>query len=139
MIQGAPMFRNQANQNPKTGQDRGFTIIEVLIAMAIFSIGILGVAGMQVSAISGNGTARRSTEAFSLATDQIEKLMSLSYGDAELDSAGNPHQVVQGVYTIEWNVTDNGAGATPNTKNINVTVTSRGRTLSVDFVKARDV
>jgi prepilin-type N-terminal cleavage/methylation domain-containing protein len=134
------MFRNKANGNPKIVGDRGFTLIEVLIAMAIFSIGILGVAGMQVSAINGNGTARRSTEACAWATDQIEKLMSLPYGDAELDSAGNPHQVVQGVYTIQWNVTDNTApGGTPNTKNINVTVTSRGRTLSVDFVKARDV
>ena len=33
---------------------RGFTLLEVLIAVSIFSVGLLAVASMQISAIGGN-------------------------------------------------------------------------------------
>ena len=58
---------------------KGFTLIEVLIAMAIFSIGILGVAQMQIMAIKGNATARMLTDTVVQATDQIELLLLLPY------------------------------------------------------------
>jgi type IV pilus assembly protein PilV len=60
---------------------RGFTLMEVLIALAIFAIGILGVAKMQLSAISGNSSSRGWTEAATIGQQQMEILMSLPYDD----------------------------------------------------------
>ena len=42
--------------------ERGFTIVEVMVAIAILSVGILGVASMQVSAIRGNHFSDNTTE-----------------------------------------------------------------------------
>ena len=64
--------------------DRGFTLLEVVIALAIFSVGIMAVAGLQVSATNGDLRARLATEAATLAHDQAEKLLSIQY-DPDLD------------------------------------------------------
>ena len=83
---------------------QGFTLIEVLIALAIFSIGILAVAGMQIQSVSLNATARLQTEATTLAVEKIETLKVLPYDDADLDEGNNPHQEQAGSYSIVWEV-----------------------------------
>ena len=115
---------------------RGFTLIEVMIAMAIFSIGILAVGAMQINSTNTNTRARIHTEESTWVVDQIERLTALGYDDADLD-AGD-HAVVQGPYTVSWTVTDDSpvAGA----KSITVTVSSshhRARPITIEFIKAR--
>jgi prepilin-type N-terminal cleavage/methylation domain-containing protein len=83
---------------------RGFTLIEVLIVMTIFSTGILAAAAMQITSTKGNASARRMTEATALAEKQIEDLMQLPYDHADLDPANNPHASSQGPYAVNWNV-----------------------------------
>ncbi|RJX28452.1 MAG: prepilin-type N-terminal cleavage/methylation domain-containing protein [Desulfurivibrio sp.] len=68
-----------------TSRQSGFTLIEVLIAVAIFTIGILAVNAMQTAAIKGNSSANRITESSSWASDRIETLIGLNYSDADLD------------------------------------------------------
>ena len=65
--------------NHRCFADRGFTILEVVIALAIFSVGIMAIAGLQVSATNGDLRARLATEAAILAHDHAEKLLSLEY------------------------------------------------------------
>ena len=62
----------------KIYSSKGFTLLEVMITLTIFSIGILGVAKMQLSATSGNTSSRGVTEAASYGQQQIESLMALS-------------------------------------------------------------
>ena len=121
---------------------KGFTLIEVLIGMVIFSIGILAVAALQVSSTKGNSSARRITEATALAESQIEALMLLSvvdYDHADLNPANNPHVDIQDPYTINWNVTeiDLDANGTNDSKTVNVMV-SRGavgdREVSMQYI-----
>jgi prepilin-type N-terminal cleavage/methylation domain-containing protein len=84
----------------------GFTLIEVMIALAIFAIGILAVAAMQINAVKQNSASRMQTEATAVAEQLMERLMALPY-DHDLLSADlnhNPHQQTVGAYTINWTV-----------------------------------
>jgi prepilin-type N-terminal cleavage/methylation domain-containing protein len=115
---------------------QGFTLVEVLIAMAIFSVGILAVGAMQINSTNTNTGARIRTEASTWVVDQIERLTALDYDNTELD-AGD-HAVVQGPYTVAWTVTDDSPVA--GVKRIAVTATGaqrRARTVNIEFLKAR--
>ena len=148
-----------SNKDKKSNyKERGFTLIEVLIALAIFSIGILGVGTMQLRSTGGNTNARIGTEASVWAQDQVESIMLTSYSNTEANTdltPGGPYELTQGGYTVRWTVYDS-SGATPagyplwgvtptvNTKIIHVTVTGpkgtfRTNPSTVVFVKAQDV
>ena len=114
-------------------KENGFTLIEVLIALAIFAVGMLAVAAMQNSAIKMNSTAGKLTHLTTWGMDKIEELSALSYTDPSLDSSGNPHQEVSGEYTVSWTVIDD--NPMTNTKNITVTVIGRGKRIDISFLK----
>ena len=56
--------------------NRGFTLIEVLIALAIFSIGILAVGIMQINATRGNTKAQNVTYSSEWALGRAEWLLT---------------------------------------------------------------
>ena len=58
---------------------RGFTLVEILVAMTILAVGLLGVAGLQGSMIRKNVSAIRNTEATSLIVDKIEEIRNTPY------------------------------------------------------------
>lgn len=53
---------------------RGFTLLEVLIAIVILSVGLLGVAGMQASGMRTNKAAYNRTVATAMAMDMIDRI-----------------------------------------------------------------
>jgi prepilin-type N-terminal cleavage/methylation domain-containing protein len=68
-------MRKDQDKGPKR-REGGFTLIEVMVAIAILSFGILVVATMQTSAIRANYRGYRLTEATTLAQDRIEYLVT---------------------------------------------------------------
>jgi prepilin-type N-terminal cleavage/methylation domain-containing protein len=85
----------------KGHNEKGFTLLEVIVAISILTIGLLGVASMQVSAIKGNTLAFGITEATSWASDQIEKLIVLPYDHADLqDTDGDGASGLENVNVI---------------------------------------
>lgn len=98
------MHRIMLPCNRKQTGAQGFTLIEVLIAMAIFAIGILAVTSMQMRSINLNASARMQTEATTLAADWMERLLSLPYEDAWLDEAASPFAAQNGDYAIQWTI-----------------------------------
>lgn len=123
----------------KLKKEKGFTLLEVIIAISILSFGLLAIASMQISAIRGNSFAAGVTEGTTWAGDQVEMLMALPYDHNDLDQDQNPHQVTEGRYTIVWNVDEN--AVFNNTKTIEVTVTwmDHGvqKSVSMQYVKPR--
>jgi type IV pilus assembly protein PilV len=119
------MKKDRTNTN-LSDTNRGFTLIEVLIAMAIFSIGILAVGSMQLSNTKNNTTGNIMTGATMLARQKIEELKTLDPFD--LDSADGNDTV--GIYNRQW-VTDPVSGSTTAWK-VMVTVSwaRRGETRS---------
>jgi len=63
----------------------GFTLIEVLIAIVILSIGLLGIAQMQLTGIQGNESASDFSEATAFGQDKMEELINLPYTHADLN------------------------------------------------------
>ncbi|MBF0233239.1 MAG: prepilin-type N-terminal cleavage/methylation domain-containing protein [Desulfamplus sp.] len=102
--------------------EQGFSLIEVLIAMFIFSFGILGVTAMQMSSTEGNTTAGSSTELTAVALDQMEKLLNTPYTHGDL--APGTHTIsspIDRFEDIEWTVVEN--DIVSNTKTLTLTVT----------------
>ncbi|MBI5327108.1 MAG: type IV pilus modification protein PilV [Deltaproteobacteria bacterium] len=54
--------------------NKGFTLLEVLIAIVVVSIGLLAVAGMQTIAIRGNASASEGTIAIQLAEEMVDRI-----------------------------------------------------------------
>ncbi|OGR03625.1 MAG: hypothetical protein A2520_06890 [Deltaproteobacteria bacterium RIFOXYD12_FULL_53_23] len=105
-------------------RQKGFTLVEVLVAIMVLTIGILGVAAMQITSMGGNTLAVRITKASTWGGDTIETLMGRAYTHADLvddngngvlglnhtDTAGSLADggpVVNGDFTVFWNVADN--------------------------------
>lgn len=67
-----------------TQKKAGFTLIEVLIAMVILLVGLLGIASMQIMAMKGNQHARESTQRTVTANSFMEWLVSLDFDHRNL-------------------------------------------------------
>jgi type IV pilus assembly protein PilV len=62
-----------------TKNDKGLSLLEVLVAMLILAFGILGLAPMLVSTIFSNSYSSEVTKANVIAQDKIEFMQSLVY------------------------------------------------------------
>jgi Tfp pilus assembly protein PilV len=106
-----------------------------MIAATILAVGLLALAGMQVSAIRGGKQGRHTTEAAAAARSQLEQFDRMNWGalnatpgwvaPTPVSDPGNVVQsalgtVVEEPYNIQWRITD----VDPNeTKSIDVQVT----------------
>ncbi len=70
----------------------GFTLLEVMVAMLIFSIGLLGLAGLQAVGMSNNKTSDQRGFAVILTHDMAERIRANSRG-----SSGDYDAIVTGV------------------------------------------
>lgn len=77
-MDGAEMKRGNSTE--------GFSLIEVMIALVVLLVGMLGIMGMQYYAVSGNATSRELRMATNLGQDMIESLKSTPYGNLSSSS-----------------------------------------------------
>jgi prepilin-type N-terminal cleavage/methylation domain-containing protein len=56
---------------------KGFTLIELVVAILIFAIGIIGISKMQIMAVQSNAFSMHLTEETNAAKNIIEKFMGL--------------------------------------------------------------
>jgi type IV pilus modification protein PilV len=144
------MFKEQFNHLKQKNNNQGFTLIEILIATSIFAIGFLAVAAMQISASKSTRRAVEVTEATAIASDQMERLMSLPFDDDKLVT-GATHSDTQDKYNLQWEVVFSDVIITGTTtvdaKTINLNVSwdrvlssgSSQRSVNIDFIKPNPI
>lgn len=64
--------------------EKGFTLIELMIAVVVLGVALLALAQMQISAMNANFSARDMTVATTLAQDKIEELEGMVFDAPDL-------------------------------------------------------
>ncbi len=100
------------------GPNAGFTLVESMLTLAIMAVGLLALAGLQITALRGNALSRSMTTAVSIAEQRLEQLKNTPYSDIQAEAAtqvtaSNLH------FTRQVTVTN---GPLPNTKSVSVLV-----------------
>jgi prepilin-type N-terminal cleavage/methylation domain-containing protein len=67
------------NSSHHTSNDSGFSLIEVLVAIAIFSIGLMAVGLLQSSSLMASGDLARKTEALNFLEQQAGRLKMMPF------------------------------------------------------------
>lgn len=106
-------------RHPKASE-AGFSLVELLIAVLIMAVGLLGLAELQITAMRTNTKSEGILSSTSLAQMVIEDVMSRTGGDPLFDATvpdtawpGSPFTVAGGgTYNVTYNVTTNYQGVT---------------------------
>lgn len=87
----------------------GFTMMEVLIAILVLAVGLLGLAGMQAAGIKNNANANLRTQASILAYDMIDRMRANAtlavggaYNVAVTDAAPTTNDTLAKQDLIQW-------------------------------------
>jgi len=121
-------MKQQPNEN-------GFTLVEVMVAITVFAVGILAAASMQITSTQTNASARGITESTMAGSMQMERLMGRPWSHPDLVDRSRldeveladlpPAQINVGRSQISWTVRDN--IPTQDTKTVVMTITTNDR------------
>lgn len=107
-----------------SSNESGFTIIEVLIAVAMFSIGLMAMGALQAGSLMGTGDIARRTEAWTIIDEHVGLLKRLPFytdippnppanhppwlvaGDFPAHTINMPAPPAAPRYTVHWRVRD---------------------------------
>jgi prepilin-type N-terminal cleavage/methylation domain-containing protein len=126
----------------RSARQRGFTVIEALIALAVMAFGMLALSGMQTSLSRNADVAKQRTEAVRLAQARIENMRSftgISTGAVNwngLDSLANATSTTNTTYTVASTM---GGVDTDALRTVNVTVSWTDRTGAAQSVSMSSV
>jgi type IV pilus assembly protein PilV len=96
---------------------QGFTLVELMIAMAILAVGMLALGAMQLQALRFGSSGKHVSQAALIARDKMEEFQRMPWAsvavtawtspatvDAEVESAGGT--VSEQAYGLSWRVAD---------------------------------
>ncbi len=119
---------------PFSNNKDGFTLIEVLIAMAILAIGMMAVISMQLSAVRNNTKGDLITQATLLAKQKMEQLKSVGSvttltdgSESDIDQSGQSG----GIFDRSWTIANPLGGSATRQLAVTVEWAHRGISSSV--------
>lgn len=91
-----PIHENHRSQSRQKGSQQGFSLVEVMVAILLLTVGLLALAKMQTSAVASNAFGYQLTQATFLAQDKLEELRLLN--ECYLEVSAKPQ--------ISWTTAD---------------------------------
>ncbi|MBA7566411.1 hypothetical protein ES708_08102 [subsurface metagenome] len=110
----------------KIANSSGFTLIEIMIALFILVVGLLGAAGVAITIINGNAFGKEITTATTLAQNKMEEMKGTAYSSI---ASGSDTQ--ESIYTRTWTVTSDSPVAGMRTIEVLVQFPWKGTTHNV--------
>jgi prepilin-type N-terminal cleavage/methylation domain-containing protein len=127
---GRHLSFNGARPAGPAGEDSGFTLVEVLVALLLGTIGLLGTLAVQQTVISASKAANDSAVALRLASQRLEEFSTMLTTGSRLNPDSLPHvdqmQDIAQIPPGEWSAPDylNVEGATYPTHTVAVAATA---------------
>jgi prepilin-type N-terminal cleavage/methylation domain-containing protein len=111
----------------RSRSERGFTLLEVTVALGMLAVGLLAVSAAQLYAMRGASTGRHTTDAAEIVQDQVEAFQRMTWNDITTDPAlaatggawvpgggqqvdrtvdTNAVQMVEQSYSLQWRIQD---------------------------------
>ena len=132
-----------------TNKNAGFTLIEVLVAMVVLAVGLLGMAGLQANSIRNNQSAYNRSQATQLAYDLADRMRAnisgvatyttgtaAAIGNCKITTGCSPAEMATNDL-FEWNSAI--SAALPNGGTGTITVTSTGEhSITISWTENRD-
>ena len=112
-------------RRPPPRRSRGFTLVEMIVAILLIGVGLMGLAAISSTVTRANVQSSALTAGSALAQERIERLRTEAYS-AIVD--GNDTREVDGVtYTRAWVVTNDTPAVGLKTVAVTVSWNERGR------------
>jgi len=110
-------------RNKRSSWRAGFTLIEMLVAILILTIGLLGTAGLTTQIVHGNFFSKNITSATVIAQTQLEAVQNKGYAGATTTTFPSAATVSMGGVSFSRTTTIADNSPASNMKTIAVTVT----------------
>ena len=98
------MNRRLAMDKSVRRKTRGFTLLEILVALLVLSIGLLGLAGLQTFSLRNNHSALLRSQAVVLAYDALDRMRSNR--DQAMLAAGSAYNTTYSQAAGSYSATD---------------------------------
>lgn len=113
---------NHGELQKKYIKTSGFTLIELVVAILVFALGIMGIMKMHSATVQANNYSMQVTEAVNAGENELEYLRGLEFAhDSMSIGVHTTTTVSRGIpYNLSWTVTNPGTSTT--SRNVLLTV-----------------
>ena len=122
------MINKWETSTTPNANDRGFALIEVMIAMMVVAVAMLALSNLNVNTWGSIGLAKSHTEASVLASQNLESLFSEKYASDQAAGMSpavtvGDHLFTDGDYQVLYSIRD--SDTLPDTKSVQMNVSFR--------------